>query len=664
MRKRLFFTLLALVAVNSLWAKPFTLVAPDGNSYEYTVLSDTEPRTVAWKLYQRLKTQLVVIPSTVDYDGQSYTVTTLLTNTDFSIWPTSVDIPEAVISIEQNAFSVFQTINDEGFVITVLSDSTVAIGAFDFERTKSVIPASVVISGRTFTVTEIRGFAAPKLTSVSIPASVTVIGNAAFYDCPELSSITISSSVTTIGYSAFQGTGLTTVTIPESVTRIEESAFYDCPALTEITYNAINATMSPYWITGDGSSLHTVLTQIKIGSDVQVLPDYFVSRCAKVQSVVIPASVKSIGRHAFSQTGLSSVTIPSPLTSMGDSAFYKCVNLVKFSCLNSIETTGVSVLKGATSLITILAPADIFNNKFEQSAKVEHVTITGGELSRSSLDIFRSFSRSIISLDLDKATNTVLHDSVLYNCYKLDKLILPASLETIENNAFGECSMLKTMIIPASVITIGDGAFAKCHRIDKLTFGSASVASSSLQTIGNKAFYDCFNLKSIVIPESVTEIGAEAFYGCSYLEKLKLPSTLLKLGSNSFALCHSLKSITVMADQPPLIRGNTFYDVNRKIPVFVPDLVQNLYINDMYWGEFFSITAVSNAPVTSAGFVGTTNKPYRISVENNILTIENPTDLPVSIYDIQGRLVGTSTPFTLSNNVFIIKIGNYTETIR
>ncbi len=74
------------------------------------------------------------------------------------------------------------------------------------------------------------------MTTVTIPDSVTSIGNQAFLGCTGLTSVTIGNSVTSIGYYAFQGcTGLTTVTIPNSVTSIGNYAFYGCTGLTSVT---------------------------------------------------------------------------------------------------------------------------------------------------------------------------------------------------------------------------------------------------------------------------------------------------------------------------------------------------------------------------------------------------------------------------------------------
>ncbi|MBR3939540.1 MAG: leucine-rich repeat domain-containing protein, partial [Bacteroidales bacterium] len=139
-----------------------------------------------------------------------------------------------------------------------------------------VIPDAVTHNGTTYNVTELRPILGSSsyyygsfescsgLTSVTIPNSVTSIGEYAFYNCSGLTSVTIPNSVTSIGESAFRGcSGLTSVTIPNSVTTIGERAFYNCSGLTSVT----------------------------IGNSVTSIGNSAFSGCSGLTSVTIPNSV-------------------------------------------------------------------------------------------------------------------------------------------------------------------------------------------------------------------------------------------------------------------------------------------------------------------------------------------------------------------------------------
>ena len=236
------------------------------------------------------------------------------------------------------------------------------------------IPESVTYEGTTYSVTSIgekafSGFYG--LTSITILNSVTSIGEKAFLGCYGLTSVTIGNSVTSIGYDAFyECSGLTSVTIGNSVTLIGGSAFGHCTSLTSITIPNSVTFIGTYAFSGC-----TRLKSIEIPNSVTFIGDYAFNNtawynnqpkglvyagkvayrykgtmpenteivlqegtlgitisafygCTGLTSVTIPNSVTSIGRSAFEGcTGLTSITIGNSVTSIGGSAFYNCTGL-------------------------------------------------------------------------------------------------------------------------------------------------------------------------------------------------------------------------------------------------------------------------------------------------------------------------------------------------
>ena len=152
------------------------------------------------------------------------------------------------------------------------------------------------------------------LKSLKLPSGVTEIGSSAFEDCSNLTSLTIPSGVTEIGSSAFKGcTGLTSLSLPSGVTEIGSSAFEDCRGLTSLSL--------PSGITKIGSSIFY--------------------GCSGLTSLTLPSSITEIGSYAFGGcSGLTSLTLPSGITEIDSDAFKGCTGLkdVNFYINGDFET--------------------------------------------------------------------------------------------------------------------------------------------------------------------------------------------------------------------------------------------------------------------------------------------------------------------------------------
>ncbi|MBR3981358.1 MAG: leucine-rich repeat domain-containing protein [Bacteroidales bacterium] len=649
--KKLFTLFLTLFVASSVWAYDFEV---DGIYYTFDSMSETVAVTYG---YYSGYSDNVTIPSSVTYNGNSYSVTSIggsafnncsgltsvtIPNSVTSIGGsafsgcsglTSVTIPNSVTSIGGSAFN-----NCSGLTSVTIPNGVTSIGGSAFSGcsglTSVTIPNSVTsIGGSAFSgcsgltsvtipngVTSIGNGAfssCSSLTSVTIPNSVTSIGDYAFEGCKSLPSVTIPNSVTSIGGSAFYGcSGLTSITIPNSVTSIGYRAFMGCSGLTAVTipdgldvynagleftkdnmcYKVLNSkevSVSAYdYPTGD-IIIPSTVTIVGNTFAVTSIEYYAFSGCIGLTSVTIPNSVTSIENHAFyGCIGLTSVTIPNSVTSIGESAFSGCSNLKTLIIKNgtcSIEGD----LSTCTALTEYSGPADPFNkyNSSEPgsfSTLLEKITLTSGVLDRNGLDYINLSYRTLQEIDLSGIENTNIPDMAFNNCYKLEKVTLPTQLESVGYKSFAGCTALKGISLPATVTKIDNSAFEDCRKLEQILFDGSELkaSTSNLETIGDWAFYNCHNLKSLEVPEGVISIGDAAFYGCTYLQDLKLPSTLKSMGDNTFALCENLKSMTILAENPPSLYEKSFYNVDHTIPVSVPESSLKAYAETEYWSEF------------------------------------------------------------------------------
>ncbi len=306
----------------------------------------------------------VVIPKSVTYNGNTYSVTSIGRYAfDNCSDMTSIIIPGSITTIEYCAFS-----GCSGLTSVTIPNSVTSIGDWAFNGcsglTSITIPNSVTsigesaffrcISLTSVNISEITAWCnikfkdygsnplcfanslhlnGEKVKELIIPNSVTNIGNYTFYNCSSLTSIAIPTSVTSIGESALRGcSGLTSINIPNSVTSIGESAFYDCSGLTSIT----------------------------IPNSVNSISRYIFSGCKGLTSVAIPNSVVSIGYGAFyGCSGLTNITIPGSVTSIGESAFEGCRKMSSVFMSNELKLIKANTFKGCTSLSSITIPEKV-----------------------------------------------------------------------------------------------------------------------------------------------------------------------------------------------------------------------------------------------------------------------------------------------------------------
>jgi len=701
---------------------------------------------------------------------------------------TSITIPSSVTSFSGNVFS-FAT----GLKTAIFPSSISSIPISTFYKatglTSFTIPSSVKsIGDSAFSY-------ATSLTSIIIPNSVTNIDRWAFYGSTGLTSVTLSSSITKIGIYMFYDTRLTSITIPNSVTIIEESAFQLVSTLTSITipssvtfiglnafersgittatfeestildglaiipgivpgplYGKSGITVS--WITkvfnGSGSlSGATALlygaTSVRIATYTSIGASAFLNATA-LTSITIPSSVTSIGGSAFQGSGITTATFEEStildglgITSGPDKTLYNkssmsiylsykvfngtgqltstIVNDNGLSYVRNLTITGFSSIEAnafqdVTFLTSITIPSSVTSigtNAFLNSGLTRaiftvntDVSTVGSTLSNTPQTFFGKTGVTVSALDtkifsgsaavalsgatalLDEKTNVVIEGytniggSAFLNASNITSVTIPNGVTTIANNAFQNATSLTSITIPASVNNIGTSVFQNALSLTSINVNASNTTYysdngvlynstktqliqypvgntqtsytilSTVTTINTYAFQGAKNLKLVTLPDTSTFVSIElnAFQGATGLESITIPSAVTSIGDYAFAGATSLTTVNYAGTSMlKTINGYVFQNATSLTSITIPASVTFISANTVFQ-KALSLTSINvdpNNPNYSSDSYGvlynkdkTTMLQYPVGSSQTSYTIPNTMTVTFNWYMFQG----------------------------
>lgn len=445
----------------------------------------------------------VVIPATVEQDGNSYTVNemraALLKN---SAAVKSVTIPASITQIPNDAF-----LNCTG------------------------------------------------LTSVTMPATVTSIGAYAFNGCSKIKELELPASLTTMGSNAFWNVGIKVVCHSAAPLTLPKSTMYSyqfkkCTVIvpvgsvaayvaatdkgwdesnTYLTFAGLadgveyRANDTEAWVTGVADD--TVVADIKdyLSIDGSQMPvtriDAAFSGKTQLQKVTVPAAVKALPENMFRDcTSLNAVTFASgsQLQTIGKWAFMSTA-VAAIEIPEGVTELPDGVFKNCLSLTEITLPSNL-------------VSVGGG---------------------------------CFYNCKALKTVNVDADNLTIADRAFYSCESLETINSANPLQLSSDISKLGMEFVGCKSLKAVSVAGGM---IGSFAFDGCESLVSVGIAEGVKTIGEYAFDGCTSLKRILLPASLQEIKHETFRGV-VFEEITCLAVTPPSIRDNTFTDYSAHLCV-------------------------------------------------------------------------------------------------
>lgn len=429
-------------------------------------------------------------------------------------------------------------------------------------------------------VTEIHAYAFSKIfaTDFEISENITLIDNSAFMNCTNLKAINKNDGVADvdlgnmtklaeIGKQAFAGcSSIVSLRLSGTITKINDSAFSKLTTLANVKFNDNGEAGT----TELGSSVFsgcTNLVEVSTAKNVGIIGSSAFSGCIKLMRLNLAEGLQIIKSGAFSGCARLEGALPEGVSEKYSSASGAKVMLPNEKAVLEIPGTVTAIEDSAFASCysadeTLQADGEKEPSDYKIGIKAVHIAgnPAGTTIGASTF----AGCQNLTKLTLGEGV-TGLGDSALKDT-RLEEITIPSTFETgtAKNSPFtsGENSTLKKVTfadgikvipqyflntittlteieIPASVQKIGDHAFADCSNLKTVTFKEQDA--SKLTTIDTSAFEGCSLMTLSKLPEGVTTINASAFKDCKKISLTDLPTGLITIGNAAFENCTMLR---------------------------------------------------------------------------------------------------------------------------
>ncbi len=501
-------------------AYDFLAVCESGQTLYYNITSNVEPYSVEvtyessnYPYHTTYPEGDIEIPETVSYDGVVYNVTSIAYRAfEFCSGLTSLILPNSITYIGDYAFHSCTGLTSVYYTGTLAQWCDIS---FDGRTANPLISAHNLYIGDTL------------VTDLIIPSSIPEVKSYAFAEATCITSIDVSAS--RIGSYAFSDcSNIISITIGDSVTSIENGAFNYCRSVETLNYNAINCTVSRNFVYSGCSAL----TNINIGNNVMNIPSY-----------------------AFYGCNISSVTIPSQITSIGAHAFDNCSRLttVNFNATNC-ESMETYIWQGCSSLSTLNIGDNVTripDYAFYDCNRLTGTLFLPNSITSIGTHAFQYCNGLTGALILPNSI-TSIDSCVFLGCHGLTSVTIPNSITSINSSAFSNCSGLTSLILPNTVTYIGNSAFQNCTGLTSVYYIGTLAQWCDISFDGNTANPLIFahNLyigdtlvTDLIIPSSISEVKSYAFAGATCITSVDVSASII--GSYAFKNCSNITSTTI-----------------------------------------------------------------------------------------------------------------------
>ena len=491
-----------------------------------------------------------------------------------------------------------------------------AIGSNAFESVRSFksvsIPASVTTIGE-------KAFAHCGVTSVTFATNsqLTTVDRYAFFSSSSLQSIALPDGVTTIGEAAFNGcNNITSISIPDSITTIENRALdFNSSAFT-VYNNAkyLGNSTNPYLVLI--RAIDTSITTCNIHTDAKLIYAFAFTDCTLLTSVTIPDSVTIIGNSVFYKCdALESLIIGSGVTSIGDGIIYyesydaKLKSVYYGGSAEEWNTIAIGKYNGNLTDATryyysATAPLEEGNfwHYIEDVPTVwTYTTVTfdlNAEADSDTLESAKYYYSASCTLPTLERPGYIFKGWTLDNSVETPVIFTDAvwqiTDDTVAFTAVWEAdSQMTGFTFTTKAVVVGGGTQNSCTITGYTGSGGDVVIPNGVTTIGNGIFQFKTSITSVVIPDSVTTIGDNAFDQCESLKTVRFGtnSQLTTIGVSAFSYCPMIESISI-SDSVTSIGKNAFFYCNSLSTVYYGGTAEE-------WADII-IDSTGNDKLTSA----------------------------------------------------------------
>ena len=507
--------------------------------------------------------------------------------------------PENLTRVPDNAFRHCVNITD-----IKLHDNVSSLGEHCFSFTGIVnftVPPKVTSLDFTF-------FNASALETVTFHDQVRVI-EYAFKECTSLTSITLPEGLTTLG-AAFTGcSSLTNLYLPSTITKIEGAAFWNCSALNHIYFAG---TLEQWCKIDMGGWDHH-------GSPMQGNNPTLYINNQPVENIVIPDSITEIKGVFYNCDSLKSVIFPEGLTKIGLYTFSSCNNLASIHFPSTLKTIEYRAFANSPNLkdIVLNEGLETINGSVFEDTWMDQTIFIPNSVKTIGSSAFRNSSCTIQWDPINSQLETI-QGSAFYSC-EFNELIIPDNITTLNGAVFNE-AYYTSLHIGKNLSTItrdsaGWGPFMDSSRyLNSITVdpendsfyvanGCLMDANTEAVILGTKhctaipywataieqfAFYKCYGLQSIVIPDTIKRIEAYTFHNCTSLKSIEINSNIEYIGSYAFNKCYNLTSITINSTTVPTVsKPDMLFDNCTSLQdIFVNSELVEQYKSSEYWSKY------------------------------------------------------------------------------